>query len=120
MKMPRPDSEDRAFFQSVLPKDPRIHVRPMFGNDAAFVNGNMFAGLFGKQLFVRLSAEDQAELLAEKGASRFAPMEGRPMSSYIVVPAAWRTSPKKVGAWVARSLAWSSGLPPKASKKTKS
>jgi len=120
MKMPRPDSEDKAFFLSVLPKDPGIHVRPMFGNDAAFVNGNMFAGLFGKQLFVRLSAEDQAELLAEKGASRFAPMEGRPMSSYIVVPAAWRTSPKKVGAWVARSLAWSSGLPPKASKKTKS
>jgi TfoX/Sxy family transcriptional regulator of competence genes len=120
MKMPRPDGEDRAFFLSVLPKDLRIHVRPMFGNDAAFVNGNMFTGLFGKELFVRLSVEDQAELLVEEGASRFAPMKGRPMSDYIVVPNAWRSNPKKVGEWVARSLAWSSGLPAKAPKKSKS
>jgi TfoX/Sxy family transcriptional regulator of competence genes len=120
MKMPRPDGEDRAFFLSVLPKDLRIHVRPMFGNDAAFVNGNMFTGLFGKELFVRLSVEDQAELLVEEGASRFAPMKGRPMSGYIVVPNAWRSNPKKVGEWVARSLAWSSGLPAKAPKKSKS
>jgi len=91
----------------------------MFGNEAAFVNGNMFAGLFGKELFVRLSVEDQVELLAEDGASRFAPMKGRPMSGYIVVPGAWRVNPKKVGVWVARSLAWSSRLPVKAPKKSK-
>jgi TfoX/Sxy family transcriptional regulator of competence genes len=119
MKMPRPDSDDRAFFQSVLPKDPRVHVRPMFGNDAAFVNGNMFAGLFGKALFVRLSEEDQAELLKQKGASKFSPMEGRSMSGYIVVPSSWRANPEKASAWVARSLAWSSDLPAKAPKKSK-
>ncbi|MDA4134085.1 MAG: TfoX/Sxy family protein [Thaumarchaeota archaeon] len=119
MKMPRPDGDDKAFFRSVLPSDPRVHVRPMFGNDAAFVNGNMFAGLFGKQLFVRLSVEDQAELLAEEGASRFAPMEGRPMSGYVVVPSAWRADPKKVGAWVEKSLAWSSRLPAKVTKRPK-
>jgi hypothetical protein len=47
-------------------------------------------------------------------------MKGRPMSDYIVVPNAWRSNPKKVGEWVARSLAWSSGLPAKAPKKSKS
>lgn len=119
MKMPRPDSDDRAFFQSVVPKDPRVQVRPMFGNDAAFVNGNMFTGLFGEELFVRLSEEDQAELLKEKGASRFSPMEGRPMSGYIVVPKAWRANPAKASAWVARSLVWASGLPAKTPKKSK-
>jgi len=31
----------------------------MFGNQAAFVNGDMFAGLFGDRLFVRLSDEDR-------------------------------------------------------------
>ncbi len=116
MKIPRPGVEDRAFFLSVLPKDPHVHVRPMFGNDAAFVNGNLFAGLFGKDLFVRLSEEDQTELLREKGASRFSPMDGRPMSGYIVVPGAWRTDQKKASAWVARSLVWASGLPAKKAK----
>jgi len=117
--MPRPDDEDRAFFRSVLPKDPRVKVRPMFGNDAAFVGGNMFTGLFGKQLFVRLSEQDQEELLKEKGTSRFAPMEDRPMSGYIVVPAAWRGDTERASAWIARSLAWASGLPVKAPKKSR-
>jgi TfoX/Sxy family transcriptional regulator of competence genes len=116
LKMPRPDETDRAFFQKVLPKDPRVKLRPMFGNDAAFVNGNMFTGLFGKQLFVRLSERDQAELLKEKGASKFSPMEGRPMRGYIVVPAAWRGDPEKAKVWTARSLVWASGLPAKAAK----
>jgi len=119
MKLPRPDEEDRVYFQSVLPKDDRVKQRPMFGNDAAFVNGNLFAGLFGKQLFVRLPEEDQAALLKEKGASRFAPMEGRPMSGYVVVPDGWRGDRKKVKGWVARSLDWASALPAKAPKKAK-
>jgi TfoX/Sxy family transcriptional regulator of competence genes len=118
MKIPRPGVEDKAYFLSVLPKDPLVHVRPMFGNDAAFVNGNLFTGLFGKDLFVRLSEEDQAELLRERGASRFSPMEGRPMRGYIVVPRAWRADQAKASAWVARSLAWSSGLPAKKARKS--
>jgi len=114
---PHPDSSDRAFFQSVLPKDPLVKVRSMFGNDAAFVNGNMFMGLFGKDLFLRLSDQDQRELLREKGASKFVPVEGRAMSGYVVVPSAWRDHPEKVRAWAARSLAWASGLPVKATRK---
>jgi TfoX/Sxy family transcriptional regulator of competence genes len=117
MKVPRPGAEDRAFLLSVLPKDPRVSVRPMFGNDAAFVNGNLFAGLFGSELFVRLSGEDQETLLREEGASRFAPMKGRPMTGYVVLPDRWRAEPQRVRAWVARSLSWASGLPAKAPKK---
>ena len=117
MKIPRPSDTDRAFFQSALPKDHRVQVRPMFGNDAAFVNGNMFAGLFGRDLFVRLSEKDQSELLGETGSSKFAPMKGRPMSGYIILPGAWRANPEKAGVWLERSLVWASGLPAKAAKK---
>ena len=117
MKIPRSDAGDRAFLRSVLPDDPRVSVRPMFGNDAAFVNGRVFTGLFGGQLFVRLSDADQAVLLKEKGAERFAPMKGRPMTGYVVVPEAWRADPEKVSAWVARSLSWVGGLPAKTSKR---
>jgi len=49
----------------------------MFGNLSAFVNGNMFLGLFGNDLFVRLSSEDQKELLKKKGASVLEPMKGK-------------------------------------------
>jgi TfoX/Sxy family transcriptional regulator of competence genes len=48
----------------------------MFGNISAFVNGNMFAGLFGNDIFVRLSDENRRELLEEKGASLLEPMKG--------------------------------------------
>jgi TfoX/Sxy family transcriptional regulator of competence genes len=47
----------------------------MFGNISAFVNGNMFAGLFGNDIFVRLSDKSRQELLGEKGASYLEPMK---------------------------------------------
>ena len=84
--LPRPDAECRGFFESIVPDDARVHVRPMFGNVAGFVNGNMFIGLFGADLFVRLSDEDRAELLQERDAAILEAMKGRPMKEYVVVP----------------------------------
>jgi len=119
MKLPRPRPADLSFFLSVVPKTTSVEVRPMFRNDAAFVNGNMFMGLFGSDVFVKLPEEDQRELLKEKGASRFAPMKGRPMSGYVVIPSSWREDTERVMAWVSRSLEWASALPPKAPKRPK-
>jgi len=58
----------------------------MFGNLSAFVNGNTFFGVSGDDLFLRLSGEDQVEILKKKGASMLEPMKGRPMKDYIVMP----------------------------------
>ncbi len=117
MKIPRPDEGSKEFFGSVLPDDPRITIRPMFGNISAFVNGNMFAGLFGDDLFVRLSDESRKELLEEKGASLLEPMKGKPMKEYVVLPNAWRNQHETIRIWVTRSLDWTSKLPPKKTKK---
>lgn len=117
MKIPRPDENSEQFFRSILPDDPRITIRPMFGNISAFVNGNMFAGLFGNDLFVRVSEESRKELIAMKGASLLEPMKGKPMKEYIVVPKAWRNQPDTVRLWVTRSLDWTSRLPLKKTKK---
>src|SRR5437879_641385 len=38
--MPKPDEDTKAFFKEVVPEHPAVLVRPMFGNLAAFVNGN--------------------------------------------------------------------------------
>jgi len=120
MNMPRPDDGSREFFRSVLPDNPLVQSRPMFGNLAAFVNGNMFAGLFGDGLFVRLPPDVRAELLAYDGAGPFEPMPGRPMSEYVIVPSAWRGEPETARSWVLRSFHWAAGLPPKEKKEKKS
>ena len=119
MSMPRPDEESKVFFESVVPDDPRVQVRPMFGNVAGFVNGNMFTGLHGNNLFVRLSEPHRAELLQEEGAAIFDPMHGRPMKEYVVLPQEWRDQPDKVLSWVARSLEWVSEMPEKKPKPRK-
>jgi len=49
----------------------------MFGNMSAFVNGNMFAGLFGNDIFVKLSEKNRQEILAEKRTSYLEPMKGK-------------------------------------------
>ena len=117
MHIPRPGENSKEFFRSILPDDPRITIRPMFGNISAFVNGNMFAGLFGDDLFVRVSEESRKELLEKKGASLLEPMKGKPMKEYVVIPKAWRNQPETVQLWVSRSLDWTSRLPPKKTKK---
>jgi TfoX/Sxy family transcriptional regulator of competence genes len=119
MNMPRPDDASREFFGDMLPDDPLVHSRPMFGNLAAFVNGNMFAGLFGDRVFVRLAPDERAELLACDGAAPFEPMPGRPMTEYVVLPSAWRGEPETARSWVLQSFLWAAGLPPKEKKATK-
>ena len=104
-------------FRSFVPDDTRIAVRPMFGNLSAFVNGNMFFGIFGTDLFLRLSIEDQKELLKNEGASMLEPMKGKPMKDYFVLPKTWRAKPETLRSWISKSLEWSSKLPPKKAKK---
>jgi len=116
MNIPRADENSKEFFRSILPEDPRITIRPMFGNISAFVNGNMFAGLFGNDLFVRVSEESRKELLEKNGASLLEPMKGKPMKDYVVIPKAWRNQPETMRLWVTRSLDWTSKLPPKKKK----
>ena len=113
MSFPKPDEASKAWFTSLVPDDPRATIRPMFGNSAAFVNGNMFLALFGRNVAVRLAEDDRQELLRQRGASVFEPMAGRPMKEYVTLPEAWRTQPKKAAAWVERSFAWASALPQK-------
>jgi len=114
MQIPKPSEADQARFQALVPTDPRVAVKPMFGNLGAFVNGNMFMGLFGADIGVKLSRADAEELLATEGAGPFGPAE-RPMGGYVTLPAIADRAAQD--AWVARSLAYVRSLPPKASKR---
>ena len=68
--MPKPSEQAKAAFTKLVPGGPAVTLRPMFGNLAAFVNGNMFAGLFGEDLFVRLP-EDKSAKVRKQGGARF-------------------------------------------------
>ena len=93
MQLAKASDDAKALFASVVPDDPRVVVKPMFGNLGAFVNGNMFAGLFGDRIGVRVLDESRrAELAATDGAGPFGPEE-RPMGGYVAAPAAWSSEP---------------------------
>jgi TfoX/Sxy family transcriptional regulator of competence genes len=115
MEIPKPTDGDKEFFRSVLPDDPEVEVKPMFGNLGAFVHGNMFAGLFGPAVGVRLDDSGRAELEAIAGTGPFGPAE-RPMGGYTSLPVAWRSSPDLAASWVERALSHVSTLPPKVKK----
>ena len=119
MEIPKPSDADKEFFRSVLPEDPEVEVKPMFGNLGAFVHGNMFAGLFGPAVGVRLADADRAELAAVDGAGPFGPAE-RPMGGYLSLPSAWRDDAALAADWVDRAHAYVSAMPPKKAKPSKS
>ena len=116
MTMPKPSEQAKAAFQKLVPPDPAVTTRPMFGNLSGFVNGNMFCGLFGEDLFVRVSDEDQARV-RKQGGRAFEVMPGRAMMGYVVVPAGWQKKPDATRAWIVTALSWSRALPAKASAK---
>ena len=110
MKLPRPTEADKERFRSLVPDAPDVEVKPMFGNLGAFVNGNMFMGLFGSDVGLKLPDADQRELLTEPGAGPFGPEE-RPMGGYVTLPPAWNDHDAKP--WIDKSLAYVSALPAK-------
>lgn len=117
MKIPKASPDAVAFLRSMFPTyDKRIKIKPMFGNIAAFVNGNLFAGLYGEDLFVRLSQPDEKMLLQIKGATPFAPMKGRTMKGYVVIPKTYKNDQGMVKPWLGKSLDYVSTLPPKNKK----
>jgi TfoX/Sxy family transcriptional regulator of competence genes len=113
VEIPKPSDSDRERFRSLVPDDTRVEVKPMFGNLGAFVNGNMFMGLFGSDIGVKLTAADQ-ETLLHAGGGPFGPHE-RPMGGYVSLPSGiGETDARR---WVAISLAHVGALPAKKKKR---
>lgn len=117
MSFSRADEESKAFFTSIVPEDPRVRIKPMFGNLAGFINGNMFTGLYGRQVFVRLGETERRRLLEQEGAAEFSPMPGKPMKEYVTLPEEWRQEPDKLRNRIELSLAWVGEMPEKAPSK---
>ncbi|HEX7834459.1 MAG TPA: TfoX/Sxy family protein [Pseudolysinimonas sp.] len=118
MQIPKPTDADKALFTALAADIPDAVLKPMFGNLGAFVNGNMFAGLFGSAIGVKIPDAAAAERLrAVDGTGPFGPEE-RPMVGYIALPAGW--SPDQLAEWIAIAHDQVAALPPKKPKPAKS
>src|SRR6478735_6886880 len=119
MEMPKPTEADKEHFRAVVPHHPGVVIKPMFGNLGAFVNGNMFAGLFGPTIGIKLSDEDREVLESSERTVPFGPPE-RPMGGYTGLPEVWNEEgdgdETRARAWAEKALAYVGSLPAKEPK----
>lgn len=113
MKMPKASDQEKTAFRDAVEPIEGAEVKPMFGQLGAFVNGTMFAGLFGSSVGVKLD-DAHAESLRGAGGGPFGPEE-RPMGGYLTVPGGVEAD--DLPQWLVAAHAYVRGLPPKAKKK---
>ena len=105
-------------FGAVMDRYPEAQRKKMFGYPAAFVGGNLTAGLHQENVMVRLPEAEREERLAD-GWSRFSPMPGRPMREYVAMPPEVAGDVTAMRHWIERAAVYVRTLPPKAPKKPK-
>jgi len=108
----RSSPELRVQFERAIKVYDKATLKTMFGYSAAFLNGNLFSGLFGESWYVRLLTDDRQELLTQRGAHPFEPTQARPMPDYVVLPPAMLKRPSTVGRWLAKAVSYAATLPP--------
>lgn len=114
----KPLSRERADLLAAAIGPFACEAKKMFGYPAYFVNRNMWTGVHGDKIFIRLSPADRDKILDEHAdAMSFEPMPGRPMKDYVELPGSLWSEPAVLNAWLKRSHAYTASLPPKAPKK---
>jgi TfoX/Sxy family transcriptional regulator of competence genes len=113
MKIPKANPNIIKLFEDLTPTATGVTSKKMFGQPAAFANGNLFMGVFGGTMFVRLSEPDRKEARTKAGFVPFEPMPGRAMREYWVLPPSVVESAPRARGWVARSLTYVLTLAPK-------
>jgi TfoX/Sxy family transcriptional regulator of competence genes len=114
MQMPKPSEEAKAALARVVPDEPAVTIKPMFGQLSGFVNGNMFIGIYGEDLVLRLPP-DEIDKVKKQGGRDFEPVAGHKMGGYVVVPGDWRAKPPN--ALIKRALEETRKMPKKTPKK---
>lgn len=84
----------------------------MFGGIGFFLAGNLACGIHGKELIVRLDADDAEAALAEPNTRPF-DVTGRAMKGWLLVQPRGLGAPEMLARWVRRALEFAATLPPK-------
>jgi TfoX/Sxy family transcriptional regulator of competence genes len=91
----------------------------MFGAPTFFVNGNMFAGVHGDTIIMRLSEIDLKEIYSRFiDVQPFSPMGNHIMKEYAAVPESFMEKPVVLKQWLDKSYKYASSLPHKDAKRS--
>jgi TfoX/Sxy family transcriptional regulator of competence genes len=89
----------------------------MFGAPVYVINGNMFAGVHGNNIFLRLSEADKTKISSEySGAAPFEPVKGHIMKEYMTLHEELYSDREAFGKWIERALKNAEALKPKEPK----
>ena len=89
-----------------------VSERKMFGGLCFMVNGNMFAGVMGNELMLRVGVERFDEALAQP-FTRPMDFTNRPMVGMVYVAPAGFESDNALSAWLSRALDFAGSMPAK-------
>jgi len=119
MQFEKSSPEFIEFFLKVAPSGPDIEHKRVFGYPACFVNSNMFTGLHGNTMILRLGEAEREHFLQTYSAHIFEPMPGHRMKEYAVIPQAVLDNAGILEEWLGKSLVYGRSLPPKIKKPSK-
>jgi hypothetical protein len=100
-------AELAVVFDAALPPAVDVERRKMFGCPAAFVNGNLFAGLHEDRLMIRLPSEAHRHPCV---------LLGRTMREYALFADAPEMAPRDMAGWIRRAYDYARVLPAKMPK----
>lgn len=110
--MKEPSAATLAAYEAALPADSRIERKKMFGMPCAFVNRQMFFGIFDDSLVARIGPARVRALEGQGGSCVFTPTEGKTWADYLQFPST--TKPEGLKGLANEALNWTTKLPPKA------
>jgi TfoX/Sxy family transcriptional regulator of competence genes len=114
--MEKPTEAIVRLFTGLIPDDPAVQRRSMFGMPCAFVNGQMFLGTFEDSLVLRVGPTRAAALHGEAGLAVFSPPRGGAWKDYLQVSPALLGDDTRLPGLVAEALTFTAAAPPKKKK----
>lgn len=97
-----------------------VYRKNMFGSTSWFMESNdqIFAGVWGSDLLVRVSESEAKALIDSNEANAFDPMGGRPMREHVMISGETVADDQRLSDWLERGASFAMTLAPKP-KKTK-
>ena len=106
------DEELAGRIRKVLARRRGVSERKMFGGIAFLHHGNMFCGVNGRDLMLRLG-KDGAEAALDERHTREMDFTGTPLSTMVYVSPAGFRDEESLKGWVMRALDYAKTLPKK-------
>ncbi len=103
-----------SLFRAIAGQLAGVTMRKMFGCPCAFVNGQMFAGVYQARIFLRLDPLAREQTL-KQSADLFAP-GGPAMKQYVLLRESMHEQEGELTSLFRQSHAFASSLPPKEPK----